>query len=272
MTKTNKLLFKIVLTAIFTALSFSLTFVSVPLPTGAKVHLGNFVLVVAALLFGGLVGGASGGLGMMFNDIALGFPTTTVVRTLIVKFIFGLVVGVLFRLFIKRNKTTRIVLYSTTAIFIILSIVTIVLFANANNYKDANALFDIGYKNPVKMSVLVPIFASVFAVLLTVASAFSFKLSDINVSVLTVTTLGVVVNTLLEFFIRILFNGIATSNFYTAYLESVSKIPSNLITGVLTIILATALFLPVYNGLKNEKKFKEVSNIGVIEDSDDYIE
>jgi uncharacterized membrane protein len=271
MSKKNNILFKIIITAIFIALSYSLTFVSIPLPTGAKVHLGNFVLVLASLLFGGLIGGLSGSIGMMLNDIASGYPWDTFVRTLIVKFIFGLIVGILFRLLINKKKSLKIVLYSTTIIFVISFIICLILYLNANAYDKGNAIINaviFNNKKTIKLSVLVPIFLAIISLLLIILSALSFKMDNVTLSVATVTTLGVLVNTILEFISRWIIKGIINSNFNIGLVESISKLPSNLITGVVTIIFATALFLPIYKALKDEKRFSEISNIKINESLD----
>jgi len=271
MSKKNTLLFKTIITAIFIALSYSLTFVSIPLPTGAKVHLGNFVLVLASLLFGGFIGGISGSIGMMLNDIVSGYTWDTFVRTLIVKFIFGLVVGILFRLLINKKKNLKIVLYSTTFIFLISFIISLILYFNASSYDNGNAIINaviFNNRKTIKLSILVPIFLSIISIFLIILSALSFKLDNVTLSVATVTTLGVLLNTILEFVSRWIIKGIINSNFNIGLVESISKLPSNLITGVVTIIFASALFLPLYKALKDEKRFVEISNIKIDESID----
>ena len=64
----KKVLYNMVIIALFTALTFVGTYVQIPLGT-SKVHLGNFVCILAGLLCGGLVGGISGSLGMGLNDL-----------------------------------------------------------------------------------------------------------------------------------------------------------------------------------------------------------
>lgn len=265
MSKKHIILFKIMICAIFTALSFALTFVSVPLPTGAKVHLGNFVLVLASLLFGGLIGGTSGALGMALNDIAGGYPVDTIIRTLIVKFIFGLVVGYLFRLLINKKRTTRIVLYTLTGIFVFIFILTLALYTRVPT-KDGIAAFTInlfGNTKTIKLSVLVPIFSGILSLILIVLDILSLKLKEIALAVATVTTLGVLVNTVLEFLLRWLIKGIVESNFNIGLVDSISKLPSNLITGLVTIVFATAIFIPLYEALKNQREFLEISDLKI---------
>ena len=75
----------------------------IPLGT-SKVHLGNFVCILAGLLCGGLVGGISGSLGMGLNDLLSGYGPDTYIRSFIVKFLLGFIAGALFRYLIKKEK------------------------------------------------------------------------------------------------------------------------------------------------------------------------
>ena len=86
MNKDRKLLSQIIYTAIFIALCFAGTFVSIPLGT-SKVHLGNFFCILAGLLCGPFIGGVAGSLVMGFNEIALGYGWNTYLRTCIMIFL-----------------------------------------------------------------------------------------------------------------------------------------------------------------------------------------
>ncbi len=57
------------LIAVFSALMAMTTMWAVPLPFGGITHLGNTVMWTASILFGGLVGGLTGGIGGMIVDI-----------------------------------------------------------------------------------------------------------------------------------------------------------------------------------------------------------
>lgn len=64
MEKNKILLTRITIIAVFTALCFSMTFIQIKISTGDMIHLGNFVMVLATLLLGGISGGLVGSLGM----------------------------------------------------------------------------------------------------------------------------------------------------------------------------------------------------------------
>ncbi|WP_086330321.1 ECF transporter S component [Candidatus Enterococcus mansonii] len=72
MTKKNSTT-SIVLIALFTALTVLGTMIKIPLPTGAFVHLGNAVLLLAVLLIGYKKGALAGGLGFAIFDVMNGF-------------------------------------------------------------------------------------------------------------------------------------------------------------------------------------------------------
>lgn len=256
------LVLKITLTALFSALCFALTFVQVPLPTGAKVHLGNFVCVLAALLLGPVVGGITGSLGMGLNDIAGGYGWDTILRTFIVKFILGFSVGILFKLLIKKDKASRVTLYSITSVFGLSFILFLFLYIFGKDSYDKKGNFEFfirAYKlsesQTIKISILVPIFLGVFFLILTGVIVFLAILKKKNkerekiyLAVSTVTAISVIINTLGEFFLRWFLKGFITS-FNEGFIESVTKLPSNIITGVVTIVFVTVIYFPLYLAL-----------------------
>ena len=65
----------IVFVALFTALTVIGTMIKIPLPTGAFVHLGNAVLLLAVLLLGYVKGSLAGGLGFAIFDLLNGYAT-----------------------------------------------------------------------------------------------------------------------------------------------------------------------------------------------------
>lgn len=283
MTRSKELLLKITLTAVLSAAVFGLTYVQVPLPTGAKVHLGNFACVLAALLLGPIVGGVSGSVGMGLNDIASGYEWDTFVRTFIVKFLLGFIVGFLFKVLIKKDKAARITLYSLTGLFFVSFVGSLILYINSPDvYKDGNivpfskavpvSLF--GVNKTATLSILVPIFLGVFFLILTGLIVFLLVLKKKNkdreriyLAVGTVTAISVIVNTLGEFFLRWLLKGIVLNSSQAALVESITKLPSNLITGVVTILFVTVIYLPVYLAL-HHAGFDYIIHADIEEDND----
>lgn len=65
----------LVMVALFTALTVIATTIKIPLPTGAFVHLGNAVLLLAVLLLGYKKGALAGGMGFAIFDVMNGFAS-----------------------------------------------------------------------------------------------------------------------------------------------------------------------------------------------------
>ena len=116
MTKEKKALYKIVLTALFSALCFIGVLIRIPLPTGAFVHLGNMICILASLLIGGIYGGIAGSLGMGLFDLTHGYLGAGLLRTFILKFLMGFVAGLVFKLILKKKINVK----KLTLIFVII--------------------------------------------------------------------------------------------------------------------------------------------------------
>ena len=71
MSKNKKVLYQIIICALFAALAFVGTLVQIPLPSGGMIHLGNFVCVLGALLCGPIIGGLAGGIGCGLYDLII---------------------------------------------------------------------------------------------------------------------------------------------------------------------------------------------------------
>ncbi len=93
---------KIVLVGMFAALSYAVfalcnAFFRIPLPGGSAVtiHLGNAVVVIAALLLGGPLGGLSGAIGMTFADLFDPVYIVYAPKTFFLKFCIGVIAGLI---------------------------------------------------------------------------------------------------------------------------------------------------------------------------------
>ncbi|MGN1294941.1 MAG: ECF transporter S component, partial [Bacilli bacterium] len=125
--KSKKILYNMVIIALFTALTFVGTYIHIPVGT-SKVHLGNFVCILAGLLCGGLVGGLSGSLGMGLNDVLSGYGPDTYIRSFIVKFFVGFIAGALFRYLIKKEKKVTYRFYFLSGGFFITFVTLLCLY------------------------------------------------------------------------------------------------------------------------------------------------
>ncbi len=85
------------LIAVFTALSFVVTYLSYTFPitaTGGYFNFGDIIVMYVALLFGPIIGAFVGGFGPMLADIFLGVPIFAP-GTLVIKFIEGFLIGII---------------------------------------------------------------------------------------------------------------------------------------------------------------------------------
>lgn len=89
---------KIALIALFAALSYAaFTFLQfkIPLPGGdaVSIHMGNAVVVLAALLIGGIEGGTAGALGMTIGDLLDPVYIVYAPKTFFCKLLIGMICG-----------------------------------------------------------------------------------------------------------------------------------------------------------------------------------
>ena len=84
------------LMAALSYVAFTYLKISIPMPTGSTAfHLGNTFCVLAALLMGGVYGGISGAIGMSIADLMDPRYIMTAPKTMILKFMIGLITGLL---------------------------------------------------------------------------------------------------------------------------------------------------------------------------------
>ena len=252
--KNRKTIYYIILTAMFTALTFVGTYVSIPLGISSKIHLGNFVCIIAGLLCGGLIGGISGALGMGLNDIFLyGIGRKDIIiRTFIVKFIVGFVAGVLFRYLVKKEKKIGVH-------FIILSSITFVLFLISLILYIINGEKTIIGSLTLKNSLLLVISLGVIASFFLIVSIFYSKISNLQKYVLSACSIACAINILLEFFLKIpLKMMFASMSFEAATIYATSSLPSALLTAIITTLAISLIYIPVYFATR---RFNKLDNL-----------
>lgn len=95
----NKRVLKLTVTALMAGLcyvSFTFLKINIPTPGGSTAfHLGNTFCVLAALLLGGPIGGVAGAIGMGIADILDPLYIAVAPKTLFLKFMIGVVTGLM---------------------------------------------------------------------------------------------------------------------------------------------------------------------------------
>ncbi len=267
----NKKLYKTVLTALFTALSFAGVYVQIKLPVG-MIHLGNFVCIMSSFILGGLLGGVSGAIGMMLADITLGYGMPSAVRTLILKFFMGLIAGSLFKYYTKKDKDSSLGNLIITILLGIVSITTTVL-----SFLSYQGKFVISYtkaSNVVTKTLefhwLIPVvFAILFLFSLIVLILRNRVEKEARIALIS-SSFAIAFNVFGEIFIKSLLYYWLNSSYNTldaAFMYSVSGIPSTLATSCITLALVSFIFTPVYKAYKQTNAYNilECDNKTIIE-------
>lgn len=243
MKRKNKVLFKIVYIAIFTALCFIGTSIMIPFGS-SKVHLGNFFCVLAGLLCGGLIGGISGAVGMSINDLVFGYGIATALRTFILKFLMGFIAGFLFRLLIKKKANGILLSWISAMVMILFMVYTVIMYI-------------LGVSG---FSLLLVILSSVLALLLLINAIISFKLDNVLRNVSFSLIVATAINVAGEFFLRILFSLILGTTYEASLATSLSKLPACLFTSVVTFLFVLPMFYPIYKATRRFNRFNDLDN------------
>ncbi|MGM9879758.1 MAG: ECF transporter S component [Bacilli bacterium] len=248
----KKVLYNMVIIALFTALTFVGTYVQIPLGT-SKVHLGNFVCILVGLLCGGLVGGISGSLGMGLNDLLSGYGPDTYIRSFIVKFLLGFIAGALFRYLIKKEKKITYRFYFISGAFLITFITLLVLYLTKGEVIQMDA------KRKFTISILLLSLLAVMSVFFFVIQLFVKKINLVQRYVLYVASIASIFNITLEFLIKIPFKvWMASLTWEGATIYAVSSLPSSLITCIVTTLFVTFIYIPLYTATQKINRLNDV--------------
>ena len=248
----KKVLYNMVIIALFTALTFVGTYVQIPLGT-SKVHLGNFVCILAGLLCGGLVGGISGSLGMGLNDLLSGYGPDTYIRSFIVKFLLGFIAGALFRYLLKKEKKITYRFYFISGAFLITFITLLVL------YLTKGEVIQMDEKRKFTISILLLSLLAVMSVFFFVIQLFVKKINLVQRYVLYVASIASIFNITLEFLIKIPFKvWMASLTWEGATIYAVSSLPSSLITCIVTTLFVTFIYIPLYTATQKINRLNDL--------------
>lgn len=256
MSKEKKILIKIILTALFSALCFIGVLIRIPLPTGAFVHLGNMICILAALLIGGIYGGIAGSLGMGLFDLTHGYLGAGLLRTFILKFLMGLIAGLIFKLILKKKLNTKkltIIFVSIIGLLFITSIVLSVISYN-NGFVITYTKNGELVTKTVIIKWIIPLFIGIMLVLGIIDLVLEKKLGKVAGAALIGATAGVTINTLGEIYLKALLYYLLNSaygSFNDAYLYAIAELPATIITSVLTVSIIGFIYYPIYRATKD---------------------
>lgn len=254
LSKNKQIILRICLIGIFSALSFIGTTIKVPIPAplgDTIVHLGNLVVVIASLLFGGITGGLSGSIGMGLYDIYHGYDIWSITRTLILKLVMGLIVGILYQLMMKKKmKKPLILLYVLGTIFFIVGLYFMIVAINNDG------IFQIGSAKETGISPLLYIFSIIIGLFLLFVGFFSKKFPEKLQIASIATSFAMIVNIIGEFIYKVLKQmTLYGSPFIHSIYVGIASIPATIITATLTLVIIIFIFLPIEEAVnKNIEK------------------
>ena len=276
LSKQQQTLIKLILTALFSALCFIGVLIRIPLPTGAFVHLGNMICILASLLIGGIYGGIAGSLGMGLFDLTHGYLGAGLLRTFILKFLMGFVAGLVFKLILKKKinvkKLTLIFVIILGLLFVTSIVLSVVSYNNGfviTYTKNGEAV-----TKTVVIKWIIPLFIGVMFVLGVIDLILEKKLGKVAGAALIAATAGVALNTLGEIYLKaLLYYWISSSyaSFSDAYLYAVAELPATIITSVLTVSIIGFIYYPIYRATKEFNPIDYASQF-IEEDKKDEID
>lgn len=238
--KNNRGLLQMIFISLFAAISFVILFIihiPYPAPFGKPyIHLGNMVVILAALLIGGWQGGLAGSIGMGLNDIVTGYGFVSI-ETVILKFGIGLFTGLVARIGLRHpDRNPRVGLGVSAAVSFVLGIY--ILIGKLQ-----------GWSSFARVSPVAYIFLLILAVLLAVLTGLSFLTNEVLFAALGAVT-GIAWNIVGEFFGGAVMAAIAGSDWKAAMTASlVGNVPPTIINGVFSIIVAMLLYVPLKKAL-----------------------
>ncbi len=234
---------KITTAAIFIALVFvTTTILRVPIPaTGGYFNFGDSVIFVAALLYGPLVGGISGGIGAAIAD-AVGYPIFAP-GTLVIKFFEGLIAG-----YIGHKippKTKAVMLWKA------LSIILGAVLGAATYYIGANYMGVFGNTLPDQILwAAVALFLAIFIIFM------SFKPQTETSGQTTAIVVGGTVMIIGYF----LYENLLASLIPSLGIFAIGEIPINIGQMLVGMVIALPVIRAVKKVMPSEKKYYNSTN------------
>lgn len=227
----------IVMIALFAGLAYVAVWV-LRFPVGPMfVHPGNLLVVTAALLMGGWQGGLAGAIGMGLFDLLNGYAATAPV-TILLKFMIGLLTGLVYTAIRRRDKfpTIPLIACGIAALVAAGSAATLALTGGGFTFKTTLIFI---------LCLLIGLLCELFAFLGT-------RMSQKVAAAVIGASCGMVFNLLGETVYKFIKQLLLGSAFGTAVTMAVAAQASTLINVAISVIGGVALFLPL------EKPFSKI--------------
>lgn len=233
----------IVFIGLFAALCYVALYFKIPIPSPVGkpfLHMGNMFVILAALLFNGVVGGASGSIGMGLFDIMNGYGASAP-KTFILKFGIGIFTGkVASKGKNPSSKSPVKWIFTASIVFIVIGI-----FLLITSIVNGNQIAIAGIEKKLVINPVLYIFSLILGIALGAAAILAKRYSiDIQYAIIGAVS-GIVFNLVGEFVFGVFNLLIAGSSFYPAVLTSAVSLPATLINGTFSIVVAIVLYVPL---------------------------
>ena len=245
----QNIIYKIALVGILSALSYVGVLIHIPIPSAfgnTMIHLGNLVVVIASLLFGGIVGGISGSIGMGLYDIMAGYDIWSITRTIILKFLIGIITGFVYHKLNKKNeKAQKYITFILGGILLIVGITFMIISLNNNGYLEIS--------NVCKKEIICAsyVFSIINGIFLIVVGFFSKKMPRRLQLASIATSLAMVVNILGEFIYKVLKQlTLGETNLINSIYTGFLSLPATLINVAITLAIILLVFIPIEEAVK----------------------
>ena len=244
----------ICLIGVFSALCYASLYLKIPLPSPVgkpMVHLGNMIVMICAVLFNGFTGGISGAIGMGLYDSLNGYGASSI-KTIILKFGIGIIIGLVF--YLLNNKQPSIKKFLIAATFFFYALGLFILFYSI---KYNGSITIEGLKKPVIINWSSYVFSFIIAtfslVMIFVTNRFPKSLQYVLIACIC----GFLFNLVGEFVGKVITQAIAGATFETCIVTSFFSLPATIINGTLSVVITVAIYLPLKKAIpSNNKKYQ----------------
>ena len=245
---------KLVIIGLFSAICYialMLFKIPIPSPVGKPfIHFGNMFVILAALLFSGTIGGLSGSIGMGLFDILNGWATSAP-KTIILKFGIGIVTGKVAQKGHNQEAKSPFKWIMLAAVsFIVLGIglfiaSTVYGYEITIPYLQQAAETTEGIKDTLVVIPVLYIFSLVLGIGLSVTCFFITKVPIKVQYAILGAVCGIAFNLVGEFLFAVGSLLIVGSAFVPAVVSALISLPSTIINGTISIIIAVLLYIPL---------------------------
>lgn len=219
--------------------------IPIPSPVGTPfLHMGNMFVILASLLFSGVIGGFAGSIGMGIWDMTHGFAATSY-KTFILKFGIGFFTGLVGSKGNKKDaKSPLLYLGIASAFFIILGCT---FFYLASNVGDVITVA--GVEKELVISPFLYIFSLILGIALLTTCFLIKNISRKMQYAILGAVSGIIFNLVGEFIFKAATLILAGSQPGPALLAAAINLPATIINGSFSIVVAVILYPPLSKAL-----------------------